>query len=119
MHYRSAWKYEYFPDATGAHTYMKITCRNVSPALSLSNISNAAFWSSNNQYDVIRYFPASGYKESPNGATTAKGNSSYFCSSTRETGANSWTTSFSNTRAYSTYFDNDYYLISVRLFTNP
>lgn len=118
MHYRSAWKYEYFPDATGARTYMKITCRNVSPALSLSNISNAAFWSSNNQYDVIRYFPASGYKDS-NGTLYSKGNSSYFCSSDRDLYNDSYTMTFTNSRAYTMYFNNDSNLISARLFTNP
>jgi hypothetical protein len=39
---------------------MKITSRNVTSSVTIDTISGSTYWDSNNENDVIRYFPASG-----------------------------------------------------------
>ena len=71
--YRSAWRYEYLdnPSAGGGKT-MKITVRYLGPAstLSLSNITNDAFWAETDVEYITRTFPACGYIFSYGGNTS-------------------------------------------------
>jgi hypothetical protein len=55
----SAWKYEYVSNSNNTH--LKITSRIVAPSVTINDIANNAFWSTNTGNDVVRYFPASGY----------------------------------------------------------
>ncbi len=54
----SAWKYEYVSNSN--ETHLKITSRIVAPSVTINDIANDAYWSTNTGNDVVRYFPASG-----------------------------------------------------------
>jgi len=111
----SAWKYEYISD--GDNTHMMITSRGVAPSVTITNIANEAFWSSGNENDVVRYFPASGYKND-SGTLYNFGNLGYFWSSSLDSNTHAWSMSFGSSTAMSgsnTYRGNS---LSVRLFVN-
>ena len=55
----SAWRYELI-DYNKNSCHMKITSRNVTSSVTIETISGSTYWDSNNENDVIRYFPASG-----------------------------------------------------------
>ncbi len=58
----SAWKYEYIGKNTD-NCHLKITSRSVyGQTVSITDIENDTFWSTNTENDVVRYFPASGWK---------------------------------------------------------
>ncbi len=64
-HLISAWKYEY----TGKNTnncHLKITSRSVyGQTITVDQIADALFWSTNTENDIVRYFPASGNSDDP------------------------------------------------------
>lgn len=114
----SAWKYEYVKNSNDTH--LKITSRIVAPSVTINDIANDAYWSTNTGNDVVRYFPASGYKKNdPTGIGDVNvGTHGYFWSSTENSSTNAWCMIFSNENAQSS---GDHYKIyrrySVRLFT--
>lgn len=55
--YRSAWKYEYMW-GDGKQTALYVTCRNVGSEVTLEDIEREDFWTTNDEDDVKRYFPA-------------------------------------------------------------
>jgi hypothetical protein len=57
----SAWKYECISDGDNSH--VKITSRNMKnlAAITVDEIKQPGFWSSNTENDIIRYFPAGGF----------------------------------------------------------
>lgn len=63
----SAWRYRLVD--TGKETAaLEITCRYIDRAdrKSLKNVSNEAFWNTDNMGDVVRLFPLKGYKKGDN-----------------------------------------------------
>ena len=63
--YLSAWKYEYVK--LEGHQVMRITARNLTEdGVTIADIAKKDFWEQNNTGDVVRIFPASGYKMSGN-----------------------------------------------------
>ena len=114
----SAWKYEYVKNSNDTH--LKITSRIVAPSVTINDIANDAYWSTNTGNDVVRYFPASGYiTNDPTGIGDVNvGTHGYFWSSTESSSTNAWCMIFSNDNAQS---PGDHHKIyrrySVRLFT--
>ena len=76
----SAWKYEYLNYNTN-NCHLKVTCRNVVPSVTIGDIANAEYWTTNTKNDVVRYFPASGWMSS--GSTNIVGTGGNFWSSTK------------------------------------
>jgi len=58
----SAWKYELLNYKTNT-CHIKITSRNVAPSIIIDSITvnNGAFWTTGNENDIVRCFPASGF----------------------------------------------------------
>jgi len=113
----SAWKYELFNYNTNT-CHIKITSRNVAPTVTISQVADPTFWSSGSGNDVVRYFPASGYKLS--GTLTNNCKAGSFWSSTYQY------TDYSNGMLFNHIFadSSTSYLTTscantVRLFTNP
>jgi hypothetical protein len=64
-HLVSAWKYEYTGKTTN-NCHLKITSRSVyGQTITVDQIADASFWSTNTENDIIRYFPASGNYQDP------------------------------------------------------
>ncbi|HQP79634.1 MAG TPA: hypothetical protein PL115_07235 [Bacteroidales bacterium] len=76
----SAWKYEYLNYNTN-NCHLKVTCRNVVPSVTIGDIANAEYWTTNTKNDVVRYFPASGWMSS--GSPNIVGTGGNFWSSTK------------------------------------
>ncbi len=76
----SAWKYEYLNYNTN-NCHLKVTCRNVVPSVTIGDIANAEYWTTNTKNDVVRYFPASGWMSS--GHPNIVGTGGFFWSSTK------------------------------------
>lgn len=60
----SAWQYDYVEnpsDNTGK--YLVVTCRPLGPNFKgdINTVANKDFWTSNNEKDIVRYFPAAGF----------------------------------------------------------
>jgi hypothetical protein len=116
----SAWKYELFHYNTNT-CHMKITSRNVAPSETIGNIADETFWTTGNENDIVRCFPASGYYFHNISYRGARG---YFRSTTT-------TEHSSNPSSSALYMYFDYYYstpshssykatrTSVRLFANP
>ena len=114
----SAWKYEYVKNSNDTH--LKITSRIVAPSVTINDIANDAYWSTNTGNDVVRYFPASGYiKNDPTGIGDVNvGTHGYFWSSTESSNTDAWCMIFSNKNAQSSSDHHKIYRrYSVRLFT--
>ena len=114
----SAWKYEYVKNSNDTH--LKITSRIVAPSVTINDIANDAYWSTNTGNDVVRYFPASGYiYNDPTGIGDVNvGTHGYFWSSTESSSTNAWCMIFSNDNAQSPGdHHKTYRMYSVRLFT--
>jgi len=110
----SAWKYEFISDSNNTH--MKITSRGVAPSVTISQVADPTFWSSGQENDVVRYFPASGY-ESPPGSAYYVGSNGIFWTSTEHNDTVAWNMGFgaNRTRTYTTLKSNGF---SVRLIQN-
>ena len=109
----SAWKYEYIED--GNNTHMKITSRSFY-GKTLPNIWNIRDeFKKNDENEVIRYFPASGYIDT-DGVTQNRGTNGYFWSSTPIGNNLACGMSFSSDKAYSNYIDKASHKYSIRLF---
>ena len=83
--YQSAWRYSY-EQVAGYKAVMRIKVRNVLNGVTIDNVADEAFWGNNNESDLERIFPASGWSTEGTGlvASAGAGNSSYFWSSTPE-----------------------------------
>lgn len=111
----SAWKYEYI--SNGNNTHLKVTSRNIAPSVTIDSIANANFWTSGNGNDVVRYFPASGYKSS-SGSPGLVAQHGYFWSSTAEGSSSSaWGVGIRPYSAY-TYTGSKTLKFTIRLFRN-
>lgn len=111
-HLVSAWKYEY--RGMGNNTHLKITSRSVDgQTISITEIENATFWSTNTENDVVRYLPASGWKYTD--FLKFRGSNGFFWSSSPK-GGDSWGTEYSNSSATSNYSSTYERRLSVRLF---
>ena len=114
----SAWKYEFISDGNNSH--MKITSRRVAPSVTIGNISdnNGAFWNTGQENDVVRYFPASGYKSST-GKTYNVGTYGYYWSSTENNSDNTvaWNMQFYRIFANTNYTRSKSNGLMVRLFS--
>ena len=103
----SAWKYEYIGNGTN-NCHLKITSRSVyGQTITVNQIADASFWSTNTEDDVVRYFPASGNKQTP--SDVGKGGASGL-DIRKIIGFNSIYASSHNA--------GNYYGFSVRLFTS-
>lgn len=63
--HRSAWRYE-FTDNPDGGKMMRITVRYLGPDnldVTVDNFANAEWWSQDNSDDIVRIFPAAGYRE--------------------------------------------------------
>ena len=110
----SAWKYEYNYDPNKEHTHMKITSRNVAPSETIGNIADETFWTTGNENDIVRYFPASGFYYYK---VTYRGTEGYFRSATESSGFALYIHFNSGTpQSHTTYMHTR---TSVRLFANP
>jgi hypothetical protein len=64
-HLVSAWKYQYIGYGTN-NCHLKITSRSVyGQTITVDQIADALFWSTNTENDIVRYFPASGNSDDP------------------------------------------------------
>ena len=107
-HLVSAWKYEYIGNGTN-NCHKKITSRSVyGQTITVNQIADASFWSTNTEDDVVRYFPASGNKQTP--SDVGKGGAFWSSTSGKIIGFNSIYASSHNA--------GNYYGFSVRLFTS-
>ncbi len=107
-HLISAWRYQYIGMNTN-DCHLKITSRNVyGQTITVDQIADASFWSTNTENDVVRCFPASGNSKDP--GDVGKGGA--FWSSTSES-----IMGFRDTYAQSKSGYN-HYGFSVRLFTS-
>ena len=108
----SAWKYEY--RGTGNNTHLKITSRSVNgQTVSITDIEDDTFWSSNTENDIVRYFPASGWKYTD--FLKFRGSNGFFWSSSPQ-GSYSWGTEYSSSSANSNYSSTYERRLSIRLF---
>lgn len=108
----SAWKYEYI--SAGNNTHLKITSRNVAPSETIGNIANPTYWTTGTANEIVRYFPASGYKDQNNKYWDA--GSGHFWASTQAGIDNGHLMAY-NTNIASTGFYSKIYGRSVRLFS--
>lgn len=89
----SAWKYE-FSSLEGAQI-LKITSRSVkdaTPAVTIEEIQNPAFWETPNEKDIVRIFPACGLQN--NGSTNAKGTYGFYWTATHIDNTYAWAMGF-------------------------
>ncbi len=115
----SAWKYELLNYNTNT-CHIKITSRNVAPSIIIDSITvnNGAFWTTGNENDIVRCFPASGYIYYN---ITHRGGAGYFRSTTVSS-SNPTTSALymyfdsGTARSHSSYMNTR---TSVRLFANP
>jgi hypothetical protein len=108
----SAWKYEY--RGSGNNTHLKITSRSVyEQTVSITDIEDDTFWSSNTENNIVRYFPASGWKYTD--FLKFRGSNGFFWSSSPQ-GSYSWGTEYSSSSANSNYSSTYERRLSVRLF---
>ncbi len=108
----SAWKYEY--RGSGNNTHLKITSRSVyEQTVSITDIEDDTFWSSNTENDIVRYFPASGWKYTD--FLKFRGSNGFFWSSSPQ-GSYSWGTEYSSSSANSNYSSTYERRLSIRLF---
>jgi hypothetical protein len=108
----SAWKYEY--RGTGNNTHLKITSRSVyEQTVSITDIEDDTFWSSNTENDIVRYFPASGWMYTD--FLKFRGSNGFFWSSSPK-GGDSWGTEYSSSSANSNYLSTHERRLTVRLF---
>ncbi|HHU95709.1 MAG TPA: hypothetical protein GXX67_00390 [Petrimonas sp.] len=107
----SAWRYEYV--SSGNNTHMKITSRSLpyGSDITVEEIAIPEYWNANSENDVVRYFPASGYRYSDGGSTSNVGRVGCFWSSTQVKSMY-----FSDTAAHSSLGTNKGLGHSVRLF---
>lgn len=79
--YQSAWKYECVKE--GEFQVMRITTRNVTDGVTIAKVATPEFWQQNNTADVVRIFPASGYKvKAADPAPNSEGFAAFFWTST-------------------------------------
>lgn len=79
--YQSAWKYECVKE--GDFLVMRITTRNVTDGVTIAKVATPEFWQQNNASDIVRIFPASGYKvKAADPAPNSEGFAAYFWTST-------------------------------------
>ncbi|KXB33956.1 hypothetical protein HMPREF1869_01363, partial [Bacteroidales bacterium KA00251] len=57
--YQSAWKYEYV--TINNYQVLRITSRNVGGGLKIEHVAKEDFWQQNQENDIVRIFPESGY----------------------------------------------------------
>jgi len=108
----SAWKYEY--RGSGNNTHLKITSRSVyEQTVSITDIEDDTFWSSNTENNIVRYFPASGWKYTD--FLKFRGSNGFFWSSSPQ-GSYSWGTEYFSSSANSNYSSTYERRLSVRLF---
>lgn len=89
----SAWKYE-FSSQEGAQI-LKITSRSVkdaTPAVTIEEVQNPAFWETPNEKDIVRIFPACGLQN--NGSTNAKGTYGFYWTATHIDNTYAWAMGF-------------------------
>ena len=103
----SAWRYEYIGWNTN-NCHLKITSRSVyGQIVSIDNIADPTYWSSNSENDIVRYFPASGNDKVP--SDVGKGGAFWSSTSGKIMGfTNGFASSHSSSNTYG---------FSVRLFT--
>lgn len=83
--YQSAWRYSY-EQVDGYKAVLRIKVRNVLNGVTIDNVADEAFWGKNNESDLERIFPASGWCTEGNSLVPSDraGKGSYFWSSTPE-----------------------------------
>ena len=59
--YQSAWRYEYVN--VNSYNVLRITSRGVADGVTIADVAKEDFWTQNSTGDIVRIFPASGYKE--------------------------------------------------------
>lgn len=118
--YQSAWKYECVKE--GEFQVMRITTRNVTDGVTIAKVATPEFWQQNNASDIVRIFPASGYKVKVDDTVpNSEGFSAYFWTSTPvPTGSASYFGFMggdTNSSAYIADFHNiRTYRLTIRLF---
>lgn len=110
----SAWKYEFVNSLN--YTHIRVSCRNVAPSVTIDTITenNGAFWNTDTENDVIRYFPASGFVSS--GSTRQVGTIGHFWSSTNNDTVSAWSIRFNNSYANSNLYYGKADGFTIRLF---
>ena len=110
----SAWRYEY--TKVDDCQVLKITARPVASDLSIEKVANPLFWESDTDADVIRYFPASGYKMADDGNVLYGGSDGSFWTATTKSDKNAWGMYFYYEEAHLFDLSPRSFLRSVRLF---
>lgn len=111
----SAWKYEFkYYDTNNCH--LKITSRSVyGQTITITDIANGTFWSTNTENDFVRYLPASGWGYTDNVYWERR--LCFVWSSSPGDSGGAWIMRLNNSRAYSGDTDDPYRKLIVRLFT--
>ena len=119
--YQSAWKYECVK--VGDFLVMRITTRNVTDGVTITKVATPEFWQQNNTADIVRIFPASGYKLRMDNSlpTNNDGFAAFFWTSTPLNSKGAYYFGFfggnTNSSAYiANYYDKRSYGQSIRLF---
>ncbi len=113
----SAWRYQKVDADGGTNAHMIVTSRNVSGQnKTVDEIAQTDFWSTNNENDIVRYFPASGIKVGTSYYAESYG---FFWSSTEANNDEGWIMRFNSeyNLAEMATVDKDN-LYSVRLFVS-
>ncbi|WP_297161261.1 hypothetical protein [uncultured Porphyromonas sp.] len=110
----SAWRYEY--TKVDDCQVLKITARPVASDLSIEKVADPLFWESDTDADVIRYFPASGYKMADDGNVLYGGSDGSFWTATTKSDKNAWGMYFYYEEAHLFDLSPRSFLRSVRLF---
>ena len=113
----SAWRYEY--TKVDDCQVLKITARPVAndAGISIEKVADPAFWESHTDADVIRCFPASGYKMSDDGNVIYGGSDGSYWTSTTKSDKNAWGMYFFYEEAHLFDLSPRSFLRSVRLFS--
>ena len=113
----SAWRYEY--TKVDDCQVLKITARPVANGanISIEKVADPAFWESDTDADVIRYFPASGYKMSDDGNVIYGGSDGSYWTATTKSDKNAWGMYFYYEEAHLFDLSPRSFLRSVRLFS--
>ena len=112
----SAWRYEYANQ--GDQQILKVTSRLLAKDenVSIEMVADPAFWQEHNGKDIVRYFPASGYKMDVDGDTLYGGSDGSFWSATAKSDKNAWGMYFYYEEAHLYDLSPRSFLRSVRLF---
>lgn len=126
---KSAWRYEYVDNPLSPGTkkapqkMLRITVRRLggtNEELTVETIADPKWWANNNDEDIVKIFPASGFfYYADDEKRTNAGKNGYFWSSTEYNSGTSRAMDFSSGGAYTCYYWNSKsYRYSVRLFSD-